>query len=99
MRIKSGVRLLGLRPEVVLALQVADTILALSGADLVVTSAIDGTHTRASLHYTGCAVDLRRPAIRAAEIVQELKEALGADFDVILETDHVHCEFQPKAGY
>ena len=47
----------------------------------------------------GCGVDLRRPPVKAAEIVADAKARLGDDFDVILEGDHIHAEFQPKAPY
>ncbi len=31
-------------------------------------------------------------------IVGDIGEALGADFDVILEVDHLHIEYQPKSA-
>lgn len=97
--IKPGVRVFGARPELVLALQIAHNVYEAFGFGLVVTSIMEGTHTRASLHYTGCAADLRLPPDRAAELVAALQYALGDDFDVVLEGDHVHLEFQPKAPY
>lgn len=101
MNIKQGVRVLGLRPEIVLALLVAESTFLLHGSDLVVTSAIEGTHSRASIHYTGGAVDLRRPLdpATAQAVARDLKADLGDDFDVVLEVDHIHVEFQPKAPY
>jgi len=30
--------------------------------------------------------------------VDRLKLNLGADFDVVQETDHIHIEFDPKHG-
>ena len=99
--IKSGVRVLGIRPELVLALQVVRESYASFGQlkDFVITSVVEGTHKRASLHYTGSAADLRRPVLRAAEIVADAKGQLGDDFDVVLEGDHIHLEFQPKIPY
>lgn len=97
--IKPGVRCFGVRPEVVLALHIAQHIYEAFDFDFVVTSLVEGTHTRASLHYTGCAADLRLPPSRAVEVVAALQSALGDDFDVVLEGDHVHMEFQPKAPY
>lgn len=32
----------------------------------------------------------------AREIVKKLNDSLGLDFDVILEKDHIHIEYQPK---
>lgn len=99
--IKHGVRVFGVRPEIVLALMVAKDVFTShgQGAAFVVTSIMEGVHSRASIHYTGGAADLRRPIIRAAEIVADMKQKLGDDYDVILESDHLHIEFQPKAPY
>ena len=98
MKIKHGVRIFGLRPEMLLALTVADTI----WDDLTITSVIDGSHSRGSLHYVGCAADLRTRDLTLDTIranVNALKSALGPDFDVVIEKSHVHVEFQPKQGY
>ena len=68
---------------------------------VAVTSCTDGKHSRASLHYTGNAVDLRIwniPENRRKELVAKLSLALGAEYDVVLEKDHIHIEYQPKAA-
>jgi len=75
------------------------------GADLVVTSVIDGTHKRGSAHYAGRAVDLRVHNLQdPAKARSELAQALGQDFDCILEAAgtpgaHLHLEFQAKQPY
>ena len=99
MKLKAGVRVLGLRPEMVLALLVLDSVFKAWGSEFVVTSAVEGEHMRASLHYTGSAVDVRLPTNAVNEIIAEAARALGEDFDVILETNHIHIEFQPKRPY
>ena len=105
MQLKPGVRLLGIRPEVVLGLIAAQEVWRKQSTELVVTACIDGVHKRASEHYSGCAVDLRVHGLPDAAAAQaELKAALGEDFDVILEnagtpTQHIHLEFQPKLAY
>lgn len=101
MSIKPGVRVLGVRPEIVLALAIVKDAYVTrdQGAQFVVTSIMEGTHKRASLHYMGCAADLRLPTQFAAEIVADAKARLGDDYDVILEGNHVHLEFQPKSPY
>lgn len=97
--IKAGVQVGGLRPEMILAVMVAERIWSGFGVELVITSALDGKHSQTSLHYAGCAVDFRTNQM-ASDAIQEaartLKEALGQDFDVIIEKDHVHVEFQPR---
>jgi len=99
MSLKAGVRVLGIRPELVLALRIVEAVYQAHGAPFVITSIMEGTHKRASLHYVGCAADVRLPPQDAVSIVAEAKAALGDDFDVILEGDHVHVEFQAKTPY
>ena len=98
MKIKSGVRVLGVRPEMVLALIIAESIYDDLQEDFRLTSCVEGVHSRASIHYAGGAGDTSRPAdlVRATVLVTRLRESLGNDFDVILESDHIHIEFQPK---
>ena len=99
MKIKTGVSLNGVRPEVVLALIVVDPILQSYGQELVITSCMDGRHKRASAHYTGRAVDLRIwDLTNNKQAVDAMQEALGIDYDVILESNHIHLEYDPKQG-
>lgn len=100
MQLKAGVRLLGLRPELVVALIAANDVWRAQGVELVVTSCIDGVHSRSSAHYTGRALDFRIHNLPdPAKAVAALKAALGEDFDVILESDHVHLEIDVKSPY
>ena len=100
MRLKPGVRLLGIKPEILLAIMVTER--AYRPNELVITSIVDGSHMRGSEHYTGMAFDCRTremSEVRAREIAHQIGADLGADFDVILETDHLHIEFDPKTPY
>lgn len=102
MRLKTGVRILGLRPELVLGLVIADSVYIKHKQDCVVTSVVEGTHSRASIHYAGGAFDLRTRNISEEILdilVSDLDAALGDDFDVVKESDHLHCEYQPKQSY
>lgn len=96
--LKQGVRVAGIRPEIALAIQVADGVWERQGSELVVTSITDGKHSPTSLHYSGAAADFRIWNIDAQRAKEDLKDALGGDYDVVLEKDHIHCEFQPKSG-
>lgn len=103
MKVKATVVLAGVSVEVGYALGVAALIhRERFNADLVVTSARDSMHNTGSLHYVGKAADLRTRDLHGGEqatFVQLLKnelEPLG--FDVVLENDHIHIEFDPKAG-
>lgn len=101
-KLKRGVKLRGMRPEMVLAIMVAEGVYAELGYPLLtITSGGEGRHSRGSLHYAGLAVDFRtrhmeRGDRRAA--ADMLRENLGAEFDVVLEASHLHCEFQPKGS-
>jgi hypothetical protein len=66
--------------------------------NFVVTSAHDGTHSDNSLHDDGLAVDLRVWGFsdaQARRVTTGIQAALGEHWDVVYETDHIHCEFDP----
>jgi hypothetical protein len=95
MRLKIGVTVTGVRPEMVLALRVIETVYEDLGAELTVTSITDGKHMDGSRHYEGRAADLRSfnvPASKLDFLIARMKEALGPEFDVVKEGDHVHVE-------
>jgi hypothetical protein len=105
--LKTGVRILGLRPEMLLAVQVAESLWQAEGVTLVVTSAMDGVHSANSGHYRGCAVDFRTNTLapgRVAAVVRALAAALGPDFFVLYEAEgtpnaHCHAEYRPQGAY
>lgn len=99
--LKPGVRITGLRNEALFATTVAQSIFVDEGYDMTITSGTDGSHSRGSKHYCGDAFDLRTRHLAsgmAAKIRDKLAEALGEEFDVILERTHIHVEFDPKRG-
>ncbi len=98
MTLKPGVRILGVKPETVVGMAVVDTVYTAFDKNLVVTSVVEGSHSRGSLHYSGLAFDCRLPGgvTDYKAFVAGLQNALGGDFDVVLEGDHIHVEFQSK---
>jgi hypothetical protein len=69
------------------------------GKVCMVTSGRDGEHQKASKHYQDMALDFRTFHLQFNEldtIVQAAKNTLGKDFDVVVEHDHLHVEFDPK---
>jgi hypothetical protein len=99
MRLKDGVSLKGVQGQTLLAIQVAESLFRDAGSELVVTSCTDGKHMTGSLHYKGLAFDCRVWNLNPAQVqamVITLKNALGSEFDVVLEDDHIHVEFDPK---
>jgi len=98
-KIKNGVKILGLKPEALLAINICSGILSRYGVDCVLTSVTDSVHGRGSFHYLGFAFDLRNRDLIPAkqdEALTDLKEALGDEFDVVLESNHFHIEWNPK---
>jgi len=99
MRLKPGVRVQGMQPELMLAMVVANEVYKSHNIEFVVTSVVDGRHSHTSLHYSGNALDCRtRDMSRdlAEFVTKEIKEGLGDDYDVILESNHIHIEYQPR---
>lgn len=95
----SSVRLSGIRPEIIFAIMVVEYVYLSYGEELVITSAVDGRHSSSSLHYSGCAFDARTSYFTGAiakNVVDDIRSRLGFDYDVVLESDHLHVEFQPK---
>ena len=67
--------------------------------DVVITSGTDGTHKVGSKHYGGDALDFRTSNIPADLLnlyIARVKARLGKHYDVVLEGDHLHIEFDPK---
>lgn len=105
MTLKSGVRILGIRPETLFAWTVAQALFVEHNVPAIMTSCVEGKHSPGSKHYVGCAFDMRANHIaadKAAWLKDELAARLGADFDVILEktadgkVSHIHVELDPK---
>jgi hypothetical protein len=94
--IKPGVRIRGMQPEILLAVLVAHELFREQAQTITVTSCTDGDHKSGSHHHTGCAVDLRLPTAGKERIVEQLQGRLGTEYDVILEGDHIHLEYDPK---
>ncbi len=92
-------KITGLQPEIVLAMQEAREILREFNADLIITAVFDGDHMVGSLHDKGLAFDMRTKHLlkpNRATVAARLRVALGPEYDVILEKTHIHVEFDPK---
>jgi hypothetical protein len=105
MRLKPGVKIAGLKPETVLGLLIVEAVFLRYGEECWLTAVVDGKHMLGSRHGNGYAADLRSKHLKTLalkiNILNDLKEYLGADFDVVLENqgkenEHFHCEYDPK---
>ncbi len=66
--------------------------------EFTITSGIDGKHSPNSLHYALRAIDIRTRTLAPDTVdalVDDLRDTLGAGYDVVLEDDHIHVEFDP----
>ena len=96
MRLKAGVKVGGLQPEMLLAVMIVQEILRVFNIETVITSGLDGVHSKNSKHYVGRAVDIRTRDIRPDTlpgIAQELQSRLGGEYYVLLEPTHIHIQF------
>ena len=102
----STIELNALHPALALALSgTVVPVLKEAGSNTILTSGSEQSarHGVTSLHYSGNAVDIRIrdphsgiSLCNTQAAVERIKEALSVDFDVILESDHIHMEYQPK---
>ena len=98
MKLKEGASLEGVSWRMWTAAIKAEPLWRKRGAELVITSGSDGKHGQNSLHYKGLALDFRIWNLGGAEsdVLPELKAALGPEYDVVLEGDHFHVEYDPE---
>ena len=66
---------------------------------MTITSANDGLHKKNSKHYKNEAIDIRtRDMSEQNKVLTKvwIKKWLGMNYDVVLESDHIHIEYDPK---
>jgi hypothetical protein len=100
------VRFTGIRPELIMGLLVLEDIFetvykehGLTPVDFILTSVNDSQHMVGSLHYKGAAADVRnRDLTKPLQqlIVDRFKMWADNDFDIVIESDHIHLEYDPK---
>jgi len=100
-RIKKGVRVIGVRPELAFILPVVDGVYGRFGvSECWVTSVTEGEHSENSRHYLGAAMDLRTrnvPICSRVDLKNALQDALGTnDWFVLMHSTHIHVELKPK---
>jgi len=99
---KRSCRIEGILPEIALAIQSTYTVWV--GMDFIgdcrVTSGTDDAPGRlkTSKHPTGEAFDLGIWGVgeMVEQLARNMRKALGVEFDVVVEKDHLHIEFDPK---
>jgi len=96
MLIKAGVDISRLKPPIRRKQsQIARIVWEIEKEELVVTSTYEGNHSERSLHYVDLAEDIRRHK-KGQEVIDRLRNELGIDYDIVLKSDHIHIEYDPK---
>ena len=98
-KLKKGVIVNGIKSEMVVAMLAAYSFCQDISKDCVRTSALDSKHSKTSLHYIGYALDFRTRDMNKSEQEMFRISMLGTlsdEYDVVLEGNHLHVEFQPK---
>lgn len=93
------VSFVALKPQMILAVIRINEIYSTLGVDCWITSGSDGKHKIGSFHYNGDALDFRTfilSLLQQQDLLDKVTSALGPEFDVILEKDHLHVEYDPK---
>jgi len=98
MLIKLGVSIEKLNRKARRGLEVVAAIFAEFGHEAIITSTYEGNHSPRSLHYANDAFDVRLPPDGVLRICASMRERLGKDFDVVVESDHIHIEYDPKVS-
>lgn len=86
----------GVTPRNLVICAAAANVASGMGVDVTITAGTDGKHMVGSKHYTGEALDIRLLGVRTTEFRTLLAIRLGAGYQVILEPDHIHVEYDPK---
>lgn len=94
--IKHGVRLRGIDPVLVIGIIIVADVYTDRGATCTLTSVTDGAHMPNSLHNAGLAADFRLPDGELDGLGKEVRAGLGRDWDVLIEGDHMHIEYDPR---
>ena len=98
MLIKAGVDISRLKREIRRSLVKTDAFVDHHNEELTITSTYEGNHGVGSLHYADEAYDIRRPLGVQLSNMSLLRDSLGSDYDVVLNINHIHIEYDPKKG-
>jgi hypothetical protein len=100
-RMKKGVKLTELSNVIKEKLSdICEACQELEGKKYIVTitSGNDGKHMKGSKHYTNEAIDIRsKDMFYPVGTTLRIRKKLGRHYDVILERDHIHIEYDKKA--
>ena len=86
MKLKDGIIVNGMRPEILLAIYIIEPILLALHQELIITEICGGKHSTNSKHYLGCAIDIRTWVLTENGTIDEcaklLQSELGREYYV-----------------
>lgn len=100
-----GAIMIVVKPKTIEGMYAIANVYKSLGKELTVTSVCDGKHKAGSKHYEGYAFDCRtwknstgvQMSLREKEaLANACRESLGEDWDVVVESTHLHIEYDPK---
>ena len=94
--LKLGVDVSRLKPEISKKLNIIDEIYTFFNELCIITSTYEGNHMSSSLHYQNKAIDVSKPEKHTDKILNMLRKRLSLNYDIVLEKDHIHIEYDPK---
>ncbi len=101
---KEGVKIQGVKPEILIAMTIYDDVVRrLHNQEATITCVTDGKH-RGLPHYLGYAIDGRTRDNNGTQWSSEEKRVVAAsvrdrltdEYDVVVESTHIHIEFDPR---
>lgn len=96
MVVKLGVDTSRLNREIRQTLNMVEREFNLYNWEAVVTCTYEGTHEPGSLHYADDAYHVKKPPHSETLVLESIRRDLGKDFNVIVELDCYHIEYDPK---
>lgn len=105
MKLKKGVKITNLTPQMVLAIRIVESVYQKlqPGHDITITSVDEGQHGPGTFHGKGMAVDFRTKDFNGNKykLQNDVRLALGDEFDVVLEDlhgpqEHLHVEWDTR---
>ena len=102
LQIAPGVRMVGIKPEILLALLVTEDVFEAVGQPCKIISIVDGKHDgslpfMSSSHYSGTAFDVAVTPDSANVMVAAVKANVGDQYSVTVNRDksHLHVSYIP----
>lgn len=106
MKLKTGVTIQGLHPAMRKVMHNAEQAWNKAGNEAVITAGTEAAypdgrliHSAGSFHPFGQALDFRTNyfnQMTITRLAEDMRHRLGTGYEVIIERDHIHIEYDPK---